>query len=132
MILTEDNFMTFAATGYINNHCETDEEFHEDVNRIKFIRKIYTIYDKSGEVNINLLLNHLIILYNVFEHRTCTKMLFFKLPEYWPHLKSSLYHSGYLPNKITGIYSNDFLIELSAIPMKADLYNKIKGFTRCY
>lgn len=131
MILTEENFLTFAARGYINEYCETDQEFEEDVSRIKFIRKLFTIYDKTGELNVNLLLNHLVVLYNVFEHKTCTKMLFFKLPEYWPHIKASLYHSGYLPREIRGIYKEDFIVELSTIPMKADLYNKIKGFTRC-
>lgn len=126
MLLTNDNFMIFAANHYVNDLCESDQEFFDDIDRFKYIKKIFNIYEKTGEVNINLLLNHFVILYNVFESKALTKMLFFKLPLYHNYIKTLLYFTGHLPPIINGIIKPDFIIDTELISFDLDLYNKIK------
>jgi hypothetical protein len=93
LVLTEENYNLYAAQYYMNSSCENEEEFHEDLNRLKYIKKLLYVYEHKKELNMNLILNHIIILYNVFEPKACTKILFFKLTAYWPQLKSILYYT---------------------------------------
>lgn len=126
MILTNENFLIYAAHYYTNNLCESDDEFFEDLDRIKYIKKIFNIYEKSGEVNVNLLLNHFIILYNTFDSKAITKILFFKLPKYHKYLKTLLYFTGHLPESINGIVDKNFIIDTEIISFDANLFNKVK------
>ena len=79
MILTEDNLELFAAKCYINNNCIDIEEFKEDFNRLKYIKRLVKRYEVYGELRERLILNHLVIMYNVFENKDCTRMIFYKL-----------------------------------------------------
>lgn len=126
MILTDDNILIYAAHYYVNDLCESDVEFFEDLDRIKYIKKIFNIYEKTGEVNVNLLLNHFIILYNTFESRAITRILFLKLPKYHKFLKTLLFFTGHLPGQITGIFDKNFVIDTEVISFDPNLFNKIK------
>lgn len=80
-LLTEDNFLLFAAKHYSSIHYTT-EEFSSDLKRITYIKRLLKKYNKSGELAERLILNHLILLYNVFEPiHSVNSMLFFKLEE---------------------------------------------------
>jgi len=92
--LKEENYDLFVREMYDNPACESESEFQEDLNRIKYIKRLFSRFDKTGELKIRLILNHIIILNNVFKYGSCTRLLFYKLDvEYYGMLKSFL---GYL------------------------------------
>lgn len=100
MIITEENFELIAAKYYINPNCTDKEEFLEDFSRIKYIKRLFRRYRKTGELKERLILNHLVILFNVFENTGCQKLLFFKLQVNLDILKPFLITINRLPKKI--------------------------------
>ena len=95
--LNEDNFLLFAIKNYVNPQAVTKEDFDKDLNHFKYIKRLLKRYKKSGELKTHLILNHFIILYNVFGEAT-TPMLFFKIErELWSPLKSFIIFLGRLP-----------------------------------
>ena len=68
-----------AAKGYINSNCIDIDEFKEDFNRLKYVKRLVKRYEVYGELRERLILNHLVIMYNGFENEGCTRMLFYKL-----------------------------------------------------
>ena len=95
--LREDNFLLFAIKHYENPQAVTKEDFDKDLNHFKYIKRLLKRYKKSGELKTHLILNHFIILYNVFGEAT-TPMLFFKIErELWSPLKSFIIFLGRLP-----------------------------------
>jgi|TARA_R100000084_G_scaffold103796_3_gene59967 hypothetical protein len=110
MQLNDNNFSLFAAKYYNNPNCTDILEFHDDLNRIKYIKRLLKGYSESGELKERLILNHLITLYNVFEPPACTKMLVFKLPDYLPVLKSFLLHLEVWQDRISELgYDNEVI-----------------------
>ena len=86
--LTEDNYVLFAIKYYDNPSAVTKEDFLDDLIRFKYIKRLINKYLKNGEVKLHLLLNHIIIVYNVF-NEAATPLLFFKMDkEYWSIIKS--------------------------------------------
>lgn len=64
--LTEDNLFIFAAKHYYNPRGIDPEEFQEDLNRFKYVKRLVNRYLEGGDLSIRLILNHLIIIFNVF------------------------------------------------------------------
>jgi hypothetical protein len=96
--LNEDNFPLYAAKNYNNPQCLDVEEFYDDLARFKYIKRLLRKYRSTGEIQERLVLNHLIILYNVFGIESANRMCFYKLePELWPALKTFLIFLNYLP-----------------------------------
>ena len=88
--LTADNFLLYAIKNYYNPSCMGIKELEDDIKRFKYIKRLLIRYHKTGEVNEGLILNHLIVLYNVFGIAT-THMIFFKFdPIFWTDLKTYL------------------------------------------
>ena len=86
--LTEDNYVLFAIKYYDNPSAVTKEDYLDDLRRFKYIKRLINKYLKNGEVKLHLLLNHIIIVYNVF-NEAATPLLFFKMDkEYWSIIKS--------------------------------------------
>ena len=86
--LTEDNYVLFAIKYYDNPSAVTKEDFLDDLRRFKYIKRLINKYLKNGEVKLHLLLNHIIIVYNVF-NEAATPLLCFKMDkEYWSIIKS--------------------------------------------
>ena len=86
--LTEDNYVLFAIKYYDNPSAVTKEDFLDDLRRFKYIKRLINKYLKNGEVKLHLLLNHIIIVYNVF-NEAATPLLFFKMDkEYWSIIES--------------------------------------------
>lgn len=115
-ILTEQNFVMFAMKHYQNPQCLNIDEFHDDLKRIKYIKRLLGRYTATGDLKERLILNHLIILYNSFG-KEATKMLFFKIEEqFWPQLKTFLLFLSYMPDilhgvKTTPIFSTDITLD---------------------
>jgi len=99
--INDENFMFYASQIYDNPQCLSEEEFDEDLNRIKYIKRLFYRYEKTGELKLRLILNHIIILNNVFGSEGCSRLLFYKIDEkYYSYLKSFLRYLEYLPNII--------------------------------
>ena len=99
--LTEDNYVLFAIKYYDNPSAVTKEDFLDDLRRFKYIKRLINKYLKNGEVKLHLLLNHIIIVYNVF-NEAATPLLFFKMDtEYWSIIKSVMVFVGRYPEKET-------------------------------
>jgi hypothetical protein len=88
--LTEDNFQIFAMKAYMNPHCTDMLEFNDDLKRIRYIKRLFRKYKESGELKERLILNHLMVLYNIFESRAMTRMLIMKLQDNLDCLKPFL------------------------------------------
>ena len=95
--LNEDNFLLFAIKHYENPQAVTKEDFYRDLNHFKYIKRLLKRYKNSGQLKTHLLLNHFIILYNIFGEAT-TPMLFFKIErELWSAMKSFIVFLGRFP-----------------------------------
>lgn len=124
--LDDSNFVLYAAKHYENASCADQLEFNDDLARIRSLSKLFNRYMKTGELNDRLILNHLIVLYNVFERDALTRMLTFKLYSYLYYLKPFLVLLGYWPEKVHNIgYENETIIG-SDIPMDAKIVNKLR------
>ena len=100
--LDETNFLLFAAKHYDNPQCYDTVEFYDDLKRFKYLKRLFGKYQETGELKERLIINHIIVLYNVFGQEA-TRMLFFRLREYHEYLKPFIVMLGYMPDKIVGI-----------------------------
>ena len=101
--LNEDNFLIYAAKAYDRPNAVMSE-FEEDLNRIKYIKRLIKRYKINGELKERLILNHIIILSNVFGVEATVRMLFFKLEEEdYDILKTFLLFLNYMPKTIKGV-----------------------------
>lgn len=123
--IDESNFMLYAAKNYDNPQCFDTLEFYEDLSRFKYIKRLFNRYEESGELKERLILNHLIILYNVFGAST-TKMLFFKLNGHLHLLKPFILLLGFLPDRVSGIGVENKTIISSDIPMDENIINLLR------
>jgi hypothetical protein len=99
--LNQNNFMMFAMKMYSNPLCTGIEEFKEDILRIKYIKRLLLKYKKNHKLKDRLILNHIIILQNVFGAEACSRILFYKLSkELHSPLKTFLDYLQYLPPTI--------------------------------
>jgi hypothetical protein len=104
--IDESNFLLFAAQSYDNPQCMDDTEFFDDLKKFKYLKRLFNKYHESGELKERLVLNHLIVIYNLFGN-AATRMLFFKLQEYLPILKPFLILLNRLPERVEGIGSKE-------------------------
>ncbi|MBC8442803.1 MAG: hypothetical protein H8D80_01295 [Proteobacteria bacterium] len=96
--LDDDNLLNYAMKHYDNPECKSIEEFQEDLTRTIYIKRLFRKYKSSGELKERLILNHIIIFYNVFGIEASTNILFFKIEdEFWPLLKTFLVYLDMFP-----------------------------------
>ena len=96
--LNEKNFLLFAMQHYNNPLCVDVEEFNDDLRKIKYIKRLFNQYHTEGTLKERLILNHLIVFYNVFPVRAATRILFLKIDEvFWPMLKTFLLYLSFMP-----------------------------------
>ena len=120
--LNEDNFLLFAIKNYENPQAVTKEDFDKDLNHFKYIKRLLKRYKKSGELKTHLILNHFIILYNIFGEAT-TPMLFFKIEnDLWTSVKSFIIFLNRLPEyPKSGIH--DIQVDLYCLTQLYKIYN---------
>jgi hypothetical protein len=116
--LNEDNFLLFAIKNYENPQAVTKEDFDRDLNHFKYIKRLLKRYKNTGQLKTHLLLNHFIILYNIFGEAT-TPMLFFKIEnDLWSTIKSFIIFLGRFPEyPKSGIH--DIQVDMNCL---AELY----------
>jgi hypothetical protein len=95
--LNNSNYMLFAIKFYNNPQAVTKEDFEDDLKRIRYVKKLLKKYKKDGVLKAHLILNHLILLFNVFDD-AAVPLLFYNLEQdLWPALKSFLFFLNRLP-----------------------------------
>jgi hypothetical protein len=99
--LNDENFEFFAARVYDNPNCSGKDEFLDDLKRFKYLKRLFKKQATGQPQRERLILNHIIVLYNLFGPDATTKMLFYKIDEeYWSQLKTFLVFLNYMPLKI--------------------------------
>lgn len=109
--LDEANFFLYAAKHYENPYCYDTLEFYDDLNRFKYLKRLLSRYEETGELRERLILNHIIVLYNIFGVEPTTRMLFLKLRGSYHVLKPFLVLLNYMPDvvKRIGIEGKDII-----------------------
>jgi hypothetical protein len=106
MILTESTFLLYAMKHYDNPQCTEMSEFEEDIKRFQYLRKLFSRYRQDNELKERLILNHLIVIYNVFGPQA-TNMLFMRLHEYHEYLKPFVEYLNFMPELL--VYDDNAL-----------------------
>lgn len=125
--LHDGNFMLYAAKHYDNPHCFDTVEFYDDLNRFKYLKRLFNKYIESEELRERLILNHLVILYNVFGAEPTTRMLFLKLQGYEQYLKPFLVYLSYMPDKVVGVGFPPKDIISSDIPLDETIIQALRA-----
>jgi len=95
--LNEDNYLFFAIQNYDNPQAVTKEDFYDDLKRFKYLKRLLKTYIKTGLLKTHLILNHMIVIYNVFGE-AATPLLFYKTSrDYWPVIKSFMIYLNRYP-----------------------------------
>ena len=113
--LNESNYLLFAIKFYDNPQSVTREDFESDLKRIRYVKRLLKRYQNNGELKVHLILNHLIILFNVFNEAT-VPLLFYNLDEeLWPAIKSFLIFlnrvSEYPKTKVHEIEADEYCLQ---------------------
>ena len=113
--LTPDNWLFFAIQHYNNPSSVTYSDFEEDLKRFKYIKRLLKRYETTGELKTHLILNHIIVLYNVFDD-AATPLLFYKVEAtYWSQIKAFMLFLNRLPPSITTGFDEECLKQLNLI-----------------
>ena len=127
--LNEKNFLLYAMKEYNNPQCVQVEEFYDDLKKVKYIKRLFNQYLNEGVLKERLLLNHIIVFYNVFPVRSATRILFLKIEEeFWPILKTFLVYLSYMPEIIDSI--NGRAIVSDDIQLDQGVVDRVRIFDR--
>jgi len=120
--LNRDNFMLYAMGNYTNPDCMGMVEFTEDLSKIKYVKRLLKKYRRSGRIRTILLLNHLVIMGNVFGQHATARMLFHKLErDIHPSLKTVLLYLNYIDERM--IFDG---VAVSDVPLDMKLAEELK------
>jgi hypothetical protein len=113
--LNDSNYLLFAIKNYDNPQAVTQDDFYDDLKRIKYIKRLLKRYRNTGELRTHLILNHFIVLFNVFGDAG-VPLLFFKLDkELWTCTKSFLTYLGRIPDyprtELNNIHDDEYCLE---------------------
>lgn len=123
--LNDDNFVLYAAKAYDKPHI-IQSEFEEDLKRIKYVKRLLRKYKQTGEFKERLILNHVIILSNVFGVEPTVNMLFLRCdPDDRPVLKTLLMYLNYMPDSFRLTFNSVQLIQ-KEIPVDLDIAFRLR------
>ena len=124
--LNDDNFLMYAMKEYNDIQCTDIEEFYDDLKKIKYIKRLFNIYKNNGQLKERLILNHLIVFYNVFSVQAGTRILFYKIEkDFWPMLKTFLIFLDRMPEKIDSIRGE--MIRASDIQLDDGIVTRLRS-----
>ncbi len=124
--LNDENFLLFASKAYDKPNCILSE-FEEDLKRFDYLKRLFYRYKQYGDLKERLIINHIIILSNVFGPENAVRMLFFRMNEKsFPIIKTILLFLNIMPEKIEGIngkhiYSSDIPLDDHLIKVLRDI-----------
>ena len=123
--LNEENFLLFAIKNYENPQAVTKEDFDKDLNHFKYIKRLLKRYKNTGQLKTHLLINHFIILYNIFGDAT-TPMLFYKIDrELWSVMKTFILFLNRLP-EYPKCYIHDVPVDVDCLVELQKVYRDEK------
>jgi len=122
--ISEDNFLIYAAKYYDNPQCQSTEEFYDDLKRFKYIKRLFNKYVETGELKERLILNHIMVLTNVFTPQVAVKLLFIRLDGYFHLLKPFLVLLNILPERV--VINNVVYLTVS-IPMDEVIVKRLRS-----
>lgn len=125
VMLTDESFLLYAAHYYDNPQSYSTEEFFEDINRIKYLKKLATRYQDSGVLKERLVINHLIVLSNVFPVKVLNKILYLKMKDQFGFIKPFLILLNILQDKIYDV-NNEREIDTTLISMDNNIVNVLR------
>jgi hypothetical protein len=125
--LTNENFMMYAMKAYDRPNCIMSE-FKDDLKRFNYLKRLFLRYRKYDEMREQLVINHLVVLYNVFGPEVATRMLFFKMSkEDYSALKTYLIFLSIMPDRVKGIKGHDIVSSEIPVDQKVvDVLREIK------
>jgi hypothetical protein len=124
--LNDDNFLMYAMKEYNDIQCTDIEEFYDDLKKIKYIKRLFNIYKNTGQLKERLILNHLIVFYNVFPIQSGTRILFYKIEKsFWPMLKTFLVFLNRMPETIDSI--REEMIRTSDIQLDEGIVTRLRS-----
>lgn len=123
--LTEKNFLIYCASHYDNVRYASTEDFVEDLNRLKYIKKLITRYTEYGELKERLILNHIIILNNCFGPEALIKILYLKMKPQMKYLKPFLILLNIMPERIFNV-NDEMIIDTDLIEMDPVIVAKLR------
>lgn len=111
--IDEDNFILYAAKNYYSPRCIDAEEFYDDLNRFKYIKRLVNRYDRGGDLRVNLVLNHITVIMNVFGYEAGLKMLEYKVGlREWSVIKPFLvYLRAIKEDQYTDVSMDDYVVD---------------------
>jgi len=125
--ITEENFQLQCVANYKKCYCSTTEDFLADLKRIKYIKKLLTRFKTTGKLDERLILNHIIVLNNVFGPTFLCRILYFKLANYFVYIKPFLLYLNLLPFVIYQV--NHQNIDTVSIEIDPVITMKLKNLT---
>lgn len=121
--LNDSNFVMFAMKHYDNPACKGTSEFFDDLKRFRYLKRLFK-KNSNSEAKERLILNHIVVIFNLFGKEAALKMLFFKIEKkFWSQLKTFLYYLNYMP--IGPIELNSEIIEGYEIPLDQNILDRL-------
>lgn len=124
--LDDSNFLLYAAKHYENAQCYDTLEFYDDLKRFKYIKRLFNRYQEEGDLKERLILNHIIVLVNVFGPEPTTRMLFLKCKGLEHFLKPFLLFLNILPEKVDNIGIDCRTIYTKEISIDSFILNELR------
>ena len=124
-ILTDKNFILYAAQNYDNPQCHSTEEFNDDIRRIKYVKKLLTRYVETGELKERLILNHIVVLSNLFRPEPLCRILLLKMEPQFQMVKPFILGLKVLTPFICNVKSQRN-VDTDDIPMDQNIIKKIR------
>ena len=123
--LTHKNYFLYCAKHYDNPQCVDIEEFKEDLNRIKYIKKLITRYEQKNELREQLILNHILTLYNVFGPQHLPRILYLKMKVQIKYITPFLILLNCMPDNLYNI-DDEKIIHTDTWPIDSNIVNKLR------
>ena len=112
--ITKDTWLLYAQQNYDNPTFTKEQEFLDDLKRFKYLKRLFRRYTLTGEIKVILIVNHIVVLQNVFGVEAACVLLLYKIDEqYWPILKTVLEHLDYLyPHELNNVQVDENIKKL--------------------
>lgn len=124
--LTEENFVMYAMKHYDNPSCRGMVEFEDDLKKFRYLKRLFRKYTAGKGLKERLIVNHIVVLYNLFGPEAATRMLFFKVEEkYWSQLKTFLVYLSIMPVGFE-ISKKGTVVQGFEIPLDEKVSNALK------
>lgn len=121
--MTDSEIFNYAIRHYYNPSCVTAEQFNSDLNITRQINRVLEKRDRGEVVDLRLLLNYFMTMFNVFDKEACVRIIFMRLPvKFYPHIKTFCEFLNYLPEDLS-----DINISLGEIPFDDEIIKFLRS-----